>query len=739
MSPAASQSEPIIRLATVFDIPGLVRVFGEVMPDSVWPRMGEAVAGEYMRHHIESPLELMIVALLDGEVVGFCMGTMRPQTAGRDLYRDRLLELITSFGRAAIRDPGVLEVVGGRVLHGVEGRVRARLAAKPERVILHPELKDHPPKACFMSLYVVSPKARGRRIATLASERFIKEVEARGFSWAKGYCTVDNIASQIAQERAGFEAAFREGEYLTHYRRLSPVVSATVPEALTVEIIDERGALESLRDDWTRLLELTPETSAFLSPGWVLRWWDEGEDRGKTLRALVLRHEGRAVALFPTALHEEVLRFIACERSNYCGPVFEPELLPAIVPRWIDAVGRDGDIRSVDLTGLRARSPFLQRIVHESIPRLGAPSQVATNTCPEVDLRPGWEAVIGRHKSKQRATWRRKWGKLERFGTLEFVETSDPQQIAAAMPEMFELYAARWNLNVDKAFHPEVLETQLAVARELGPRGAVLLSMLRLDGKVIAYAYGLRGGDITSSYTLAHDEGLAPYSPGLLLLLRVLEAAAARGDPRYDFSLGTAAYKSLWASDEQQVWSVLWGPIARRTAIGRRLWDAARSVPMLRELKQRGVRGILPELSARLSRREPPPPPRWHVHRIERGDLDPQPLRPLGYIEARERLEPELLARAVDRQFRGDTLLSLHTEAGELVLLWQAEGRRVPLVSGELELGEIDAVYYDPTPSKLDAHALVRRLAPLGPVVLVTREALSAPGVTSLGSFSAQL
>ena len=725
-----SPSAPVIRLARGADVPGLVRVFDEVMPESVWPQMGKEVAGEFMRHYVESPLELMILATLDNEVVGFVMGTLRPDTVARGMYSERLFEMLAALGKTALDDPSVLGIVGDRVWSGVKGAIRRRLEPKPDFERLDADIPRHPQNACFMSLYVVSPKARGRRIATSLSQRFIEEVEARGFEWSKGYCTVDNVASQIAQERAGFRPAFREGEYLTHYRKLEPMRGAKDPALLTVAGVEDRQELE-----------VTPETSGFLAPGWVLRWWDEHEREGARLRAAVVRDEGRVIAIVPTALREGVLRFMAAECSNYCGPVYEPRLLRSFVPRWIEHLGADREIESIDLTGLRERSPFFMRLASQSNEGLGRPHYVATNTCPELDLRPGWKAVLHRHKSKQRATWRKKWRRLERFGELEFVETSDPTEIEEAMPEMFELYAARWNVNVHRAFRGEVLETQLAAARELGPRGAVLLSMLRLEGKVIAYAYGLRGGGVTSSYTLAHDADLAPFSPGLLLLLRMLEAAAKRGDPRYDFSLGTAAYKAMWETDRQQVFSALWGPIARRTVLGRRLWGAARSVPLLRELKQQGVRALVPLVTKRAPESLPTPAPTWHVHKIDEGGGEAEALEPLGYAAAREQLEPDMIERAVERQFRGDTLLSLTGEGDRrLGVIWQACERRIPLVTGELDIGELGEVYYHPLRDHhldggLDHATLVRRLAPLGPLILVSREPIRTPGAASLGSF----
>jgi hypothetical protein len=288
------------------------------------------------------------------------------------------------------------------------------------------------------------------------------------------------------------------------------------------------------------------------------------------------------------------------------------------------------------------------------------------------------------------------------------LETSDPEELAAFFPRVFELYDARWRgKRIGPAFRPEHHRLQLEAAKGLGAHGLVRLSLLRLDGEVIAFSYVMRAATQSTSYVLAHDAAFEVFSPGLLLLIKVLEAAAARGDTSYDFSLGHLPYKATWATGEQRVFSVLAGRGAGLTALGRRCWRAARSVALLRKLKQEGLRGLLTRKGIDRAGDQPGLPAGkvevWHVHRIQ-GVGQPKPRllkRPLRYSEMRALFSPRLLALALDRHYRGDQTLAVEREGNVIAAVWKATSRRRSIVTGgRLCPTELGPVYYHPVVGK---------------------------------------
>jgi CelD/BcsL family acetyltransferase involved in cellulose biosynthesis len=464
---------------------------------------------------------------------------------------------------------------------------------------------------------------------------------------------------------------------------------------------------------------------------------------------MVLQAGDEALAIFPTQLSAHgALSFIGAGISNYCGPVYAPGELLSVMRAWRDAVSADRRIQSISLSGLRERSPFLRVLAQGDFPRWGRPQVVEMTTCPEVDLRGGWDKVFARHKSRQRANWRRKWDSLAKLGRLDFLQTSDPDDLAAAFPRLLELYQARWRgKRIPGWSDAEQHRLQLEAAKALGAQGLVRLSLIRFDGEIIAFSYAMRGGTQSTSYVLAHDAAFDVFSPGLLLLIKMLEAAAAQGDTSYDFSLGDAPYKTMWATGEQRVFSVLLGRGAALTALKRRCWRTARSIPLLRRLKQEGVRRLAIWKDGNKSLADQPGLAAgaagvWHVYRIESAQPPSSELvyRSLRYSEMRASFSPRLLALALDRHYRGDQALAVEREGHVIAAIWSAAQHRRSIVTGGFDFtSEPESVYYHPVALKGEAIEPIVLAVPKEQAVVVSHRQIAGVDVGKIHSFKGDL
>jgi CelD/BcsL family acetyltransferase involved in cellulose biosynthesis len=530
-------------------------------------------------------------------------------------------------------------------------------------------------------------------------------------------------------------------------RRQAGVAAAV--KSITVQVLNDVNGLRDVALEWQWLWEQTPQVSAFQALEWILACARHGAHPHTSCFAMLLRAGNEPLAIFPTQLSPSGrLSFIGAEFSNYCGPVYVPRALPSVMTAWRDAVSADPRIRSIDLTGLRQGSPFLRALQESVFPRWGKPVVVETNTCPEIDLRQGWETVFRRHKSRQRANWRRKWDSLADLGRLEFRETSDPDEVATAFPRLFQLYDARWQgRSVRGAFGAEQHRLQLEAAKALASQGMVRLSLIRLDGEIVAFAYAMRGTTGSTSYVLAHDAAFEVFSPGLLLLIRMLEAAAARGDTAYDFSLGEAPYKAQWATGERRVFSVLLGRGTVLAAVKRRCWRAARSMPLLRRLKQQGLRRLTIRKDRSKSLADQPGLSAgstgvWHVNHIyDAARSGPELVhRALRYSEMRALFSPRLLALALDRHYRGDRALAVEREGNVIGAIWRvAEQRRSVVTGGYSFPSDPGPVYYHPVGVEgEDIEQIALDLAS-GQAVVVCSRPLAGAGLREIHDFRGDL
>lgn len=698
------------RLAEPEDLDAVISAFRKSKPHSVWARMGPNLARVYFRHYLSSPHEVMVVSTPgEGGVEGACLGTSRPESYVRDFYRENAYALARALMSDIFSRPAAIFVLAGRLLRGgIRWLGPGRLAPPSPVEHLYPELPVDPGNCCYLALFFVSPEARGRRLGTLMAEHFAREMEHHGFEWCRVHTSTDNVASQTALQRAGFRRVSRQGTGLICLRRLRAPDAATGAIPITVEILSDPPAVRALSQEWDRLWRRTPEVSAFQALEWILACASHADPPGAAWYVMTFRARAELVALFPTRLSARgTLSFLGGEAGNYCGPVYAPEHAGAIVKAWRDVLSNNARIKSVDLRGLRERSPLFRAMLRSGLRGRGKLLAIETNRCPEVDLRGGWDVVLGRHKSRQVANWRRKLRSLEELDRVEFDETSDPDQIVALLPRLFELYDARWMATrVSGAFSAGLRALQLKCAKQLGARRLVLLSTLRLRGEVIAFSYSMRGTDHSSSYTLAHDARFNAFSPGSLLLIKLLESAVARGDSHYDFSLGEEPYKAIWSTGVQRVFSLAAGRGGWLRVLRHRLWTAGRSIPVLRTLKQRGVAGLLDRkehlgLGKAADAPGIPAGPEgaWYVYRAGSSGT-PRPdlrLRRLEYSEMRALFSPRLLQLALERHYRGDQAMAVEREGRVLGAIWIAGSRRRPVVTGgRLDPSSQGSVYYHP-------------------------------------------
>ena len=482
--------------------------------------------------------------------------------------------------------------------------------------------------------------------------------------------------------------------------------------ALRVEVVGDDRGLAQLEGEWDALFADTPEATGFQTFTWATSCRAHVSPAERRLFTLVVRDGGEAIGILPTEIGARGdLCFIGDTVSNYLGPVYRGTRLDDVVGALRATLDEERRVRLVDLRGLRTDVPFLRAwSAADEAPGWRAATATRTARCPYLDLSAGWKAILARRKSSSRTLLARKQKTLARLGRAEFVETGDPAAVRAALPEMFRLFTERWAGRHESggfAGRHRVFHTHAAPA--LAAAGQVRLSLLRLDGHVVAFSYGVRGSRGITSYVIAHDGALAVHSPGAVLLVRMLEAACARGDPEYDFSLGEEDYKEAWATGSRDVVRLLQSrrqPTAAARgalrALGSRAWDAARSIRPFRALKRDGPRRWLlgppapdvhpdaPGLAAGAARA-------WHVHRLT-GDDARNGLRfgAWSYADLRESLSPRLLALALERSYRNDVAVPLYEGDRLLGLVWRASPGRRALVLGGRDVAYETPVYYHP-------------------------------------------
>jgi CelD/BcsL family acetyltransferase involved in cellulose biosynthesis len=200
-----------------------------------------------------------------------------------------------------------------------------------------------------------------------------------------------------------------------------------------------------------------------------------------------------------------------------------------------------------------------------------------TENSPYIDLAGGYESYArarredGSEQIKKAGNLRRK---LEReLGPLEFAaHTADEATLQLLLKWKSRQYLASGTTDVF------TYEWTVALLRRLleiqTPDFAGMLSVLSVKGRVIAAHLGMRSRTSWHYWFPSYDHEFAKYSPGLLLLLKMAEAAPGLGINRIDLGKGESQYKERLASGKTELaegsvvvkpWASMWRRVRRNT------------------------------------------------------------------------------------------------------------------------------------------------------------------------------
>jgi CelD/BcsL family acetyltransferase involved in cellulose biosynthesis len=319
---------------------------------------------------------------------------------------------------------------------------------------------------------------------------------------------------------------------------------------LILQVLTSANDLPALAEEWNDLALRC--TGYFLSQTflWAEAAWETiARPRGRTLNCLVLRFEGRLVAVWPLVICLEhglrVLRPLGFDVHEYCAPLVEPgeeaERRTALL--W-EAAARSADLAV--LPHVRADSllaGILDKGRHWSV-------RHAVDPAPYVARAeyPDWNTYYAMVSSQLRRHIRRRRRQLAEQGEVVLARES-----AAGCPVLIDWmldrkknWIARSHLANDWIDHADYRAFLMTLAAREDATGGVAVFTLRLNGAPIAAALVGVNRSRIEGYVTTYDPEWDFYSPGNILNEHMLQWAFERGLD-FDFRNGDQPYKYKWA------------------------------------------------------------------------------------------------------------------------------------------------------------------------------------------------
>lgn len=212
---------------------------------------------------------------------------------------------------------------------------------------------------------------------------------------------------------------------------------------------------------------------------------------------------------------------------------------------------------------------------------------------PVMDVDQGYETYLRQLRAQSPKFTRTTLAKERKLGReaadVRYVhDERDPAALRALMAWKSAQY--RRTGRMDRFAHAWINELVQQLFHTRSEPFAGILSVLYAEGRPVAAHFGLRTERVLACWFPAYDPGFAKYSPGLILHLRMAEAAAADGIAYLDLGRGQKEYKDSLKTRELSVsegWvtrrhPVAFGHRARRAPV-RALRNAVLSRPELFE------------------------------------------------------------------------------------------------------------------------------------------------------------
>lgn len=360
-----------------------------------------------------------------------------------------------------------------------------------------------------------------------------------------------------------------------------------------VETLSDFDSFLKLESTWNELLERSGTSFPFVTHEWM-RTWIECFGAEQRLHMLLVKTGRTVVGIAPLMLSQgwmyglpirrlQSVHNVYTERFDFIinGP--PEEIYPAIWnhlltqgPRW-------------DVLELRQLPTESETLAH--LTRLAAADRLATEkwySCesPYLQMEGSWESYRRTLSKKHRANLSNRLGRLGKTGEIDVEVIEGAGQAAAALADGWILEAAAWKGDAGTAIEclPRVRAFYEAFAIRAAHRGWLRLYFLTVDGRRIAFCYGLCFQNRMFKLKSGYDPRYASCSPSMVLSSLIIKEAFQEGRAQVEFLGSNDGWKKSWTPTTQShEWMFVFRPGLRSWLLR---WAKFRLAPILRRARQ---------------------------------------------------------------------------------------------------------------------------------------------------------
>lgn len=281
----------------------------------------------------------------------------------------------------------------------------------------------------------------------------------------------------------------------------------------------------------------------FLSPDWIAAHWSAFGAGQLTL--VVVRRNGALAAVLPLARRgRQTVRSVTNAHSHQFGALSEDDLLTIHALRAVAALG----VSRLALSYVDSDGPLALAVRDHARAEGGLLAERVMLRSPYIELHETSAEYHARLKRRFKADLRRRNRRLAESGEVTLDVADGSSKLDALLAEGWRLERAGWKGRggTGVADRPATERFYREVAHRAAARDRLRLSFLRLDGRAVAFMFGLQQNGVLYLLKGGFDPAYRRFAPGQLLQEGVIEHAYETGLSRIELLGNDEPYKLCW-------------------------------------------------------------------------------------------------------------------------------------------------------------------------------------------------
>jgi len=306
---------------------------------------------------------------------------------------------------------------------------------------------------------------------------------------------------------------------------------------------------DSLAPEWNDLLHASEADTPFLTHAWQIAYWRTlGEG---TLRVIAVRDDGGALIgiapLYAAAIDgKPSLRFVGgADPSDYLDVIIARGREAEVGAVMVDALAMDADWARIDLYNVPETSSTRTWLAQVASARGWTVTDERQVVSPVLALPDSFDAYVDSLDKRERHELRRKLRRSEAMEGLRWYLV-DGEFASELEPEVDAFLDLMARSHPDKAafMTPQMRRFFHEGVRAAHRGGWLQLAFLEVEGRKAATYLSFDYGDRLMIYNSGYEsDALQAFSPGIVLVARLIEHAIQQGKRVVDFMRGDEEYK----------------------------------------------------------------------------------------------------------------------------------------------------------------------------------------------------